>query len=138
MGGLGSPPALQRGESGAAGGLAVSVLPLIDLLILMGTGSVMVGFVLKAIALTTHYRPSVFGFHAMDFALFTLLALGLALTLAARTWVKLNEPLLLTMKRYGEAGRQRVREQELGTEEEGDLRSALAAVRSQTAGADRR
>lgn len=74
------------------------VLPLIDLLILMSTGSLLIGFVLKAIALTTRYRPSVFGFSSVDFVIITGLGLGLALVLAARTYVKLNEHRLLAVR----------------------------------------
>jgi hypothetical protein len=74
------------------------VLPLIDLLILMSTGSLMVGFVLKAIALTTRYQPSIFGFSSLDFVIITGLGLGLALVLAARTYVKLNEHRLLAVR----------------------------------------
>jgi hypothetical protein len=74
------------------------VLPLIDLLILLSTGSLLVGFVLKAIALTTRYRPSVFGFSSVDFVIITGLGLALALVLAARTYVKLNEHRLLAVR----------------------------------------
>ncbi len=74
------------------------ILPLIDLLILLSTGSLLVGFVLKAIALTTRYRPSVFGFSSLDFVIVTGLGLGLALVLAARTYVKLNEHRLLAVR----------------------------------------
>ena len=35
----------------------MTVLPIVDLLILMGTGSVAIGFVLKGVALTTTYNP---------------------------------------------------------------------------------
>jgi hypothetical protein len=35
------------------------ILPLVDLFILMGSGSFAIGVILKAIAITTHYRPSV-------------------------------------------------------------------------------
>ena len=34
------------------------ILPVVDLLILMGTGSLLVGFLLKVVALATIYRPS--------------------------------------------------------------------------------
>ena len=74
------------------------VLPLIDLLILMSTGSLLIGFVLKAIALTTRYHPSVFGFSSIDFVIVTGVGLGLALVLAARTYVKLNEHRLLAVR----------------------------------------
>jgi UDP-N-acetylmuramyl pentapeptide phosphotransferase/UDP-N-acetylglucosamine-1-phosphate transferase len=70
----------------------VPILPLIDLLILMGTGSLLVGFVLKAIAVTTSYRPTLVGFSALDFVIITAICLGMAVVLAARTWVKANEP----------------------------------------------
>lgn len=71
------------------------ILPLIDLLILMSTLSLLVGFVLKAISLTTHYHPAILGFSSLDFVIIAGIFLGLALVLAARTWVKLNEPRLL-------------------------------------------
>jgi hypothetical protein len=70
------------------------ILPLIDLLILMSTASLLTGFVLKAIALTTRYRPTLLGFSSLDFVIITGVCLGLAMVLAARTWVKLNEPRL--------------------------------------------
>lgn len=70
------------------------ILPLIDLLILMGTGSLLVGFVLKAISITTRYKPTVLGFSSIDFVIITGVCIGMALVLAARTWVKANEPRL--------------------------------------------
>jgi len=69
----------------------VPILPLIDLLILLATGSLFVGFVLKAIAITTRYSPSILGFSSLDFVIITGICMGLALVLAARSWVKLNE-----------------------------------------------
>jgi len=77
----------------------VPVLPLIDLLILMSTASLLVGFVLKAINLTTRYSPTVLGFSSLDFVIITGVCLGLAVVLAARTWVKLNEPRLYAARR---------------------------------------
>jgi hypothetical protein len=74
------------------------VLPLIDLLILLSTGSLLVGFVLKAIALTTRYHPTVLGFSSIDFVIVTGVGLALALVLAARTYVKLNEHRLLAVR----------------------------------------
>ncbi len=71
------------------------ILPLIDLLILLSTASLLVGFVLKTIALTTHYRAAILGFSSLDFVTIAGIWLALALVLAARTWVKLNEPRLL-------------------------------------------
>ena len=75
------------------------VLPLIDLLLLLGTGSLFVGFLLKAISITTRFHPTVLGFSSIDFVLIAGVCMGLALVLAARTWVKLNEPRLLALRR---------------------------------------
>lgn len=75
------------------------ILPLIDLLLLLGTGSLVVGFLLKAIALTTRFQPSLLGFTSIDFVLIAGVCMGFALVLAARTWVKLNEPLLFEARR---------------------------------------
>jgi len=69
----------------------VPILPLIDLLILVSTASLFVGFVLKAVDITTRYSPTVLGFSSLDFVLITGICMGLALVLAARSWVKLNE-----------------------------------------------
>ena len=44
----------------------MTVLPIVDLLILMGTGSVAVGFLLKGVALTTRYNPTFLGFSSLD------------------------------------------------------------------------
>jgi len=71
------------------------ILPLIDLLILLSTASLLVGFVLKAVALTTRYHAAILGFTSLDFVIIAGVWLALALVLAARTWVKLNEPQLL-------------------------------------------
>lgn len=67
------------------------ILPLIDLLILVSTASLFVGFVLKAVDITTRYSPTIIGFSSIDFVLITGICMGLALVLAARSWVKLNE-----------------------------------------------
>lgn len=75
------------------------ILPLIDLLIVMGSVSLVVGFLFKAAAITTAYRPTLLGFTSVDFVLIAGICFGLALTLAARTWVKLNEPRLMALRR---------------------------------------
>lgn len=67
------------------------VLPLIDLLILLGWSSVMLAVALKAIWMTTVYRPTVLSLTPQDLLLGGAVLLLFALTLAARTWVKLNE-----------------------------------------------
>ena len=75
------------------------ILPLIDLFLLLGTGSLFVGFLLKAISITTRFNPTVLGFSSLDFVLIAGICMGMALVLAARTWVKLNEPRLLAVRR---------------------------------------
>jgi hypothetical protein len=77
----------------------MTVLPLVDLFILLGTGSVAVGFVLKAVALTTMYRPTFLGFSSLDMLLIATLCFAMALVLTARTWLKLNEPHLHALQR---------------------------------------
>ncbi len=92
----------------------MTILPLVDLLILFGSGSVAVGFLLKGVALTTTYRPTLLGFTAMDMLLIALLAFAMALVLTARTWIKLNEPHLQALQRRigEEEARRRAQEYE--------------------------
>jgi hypothetical protein len=78
------------------------ILPLIDLLILMGWTSLLGAFLLKGIWIATSYRPTVFGLVPFDFLLVAGVCLLFALSLAARTWVKLNEPRLLARRRLAE------------------------------------
>jgi len=75
------------------------ILPLIDLMILSGTGLLAVGFVLKVVAIATVYNPTVLGFSSMDFLTLAGVCWGLALVLAARAWVRLNEPNLVALRR---------------------------------------
>jgi hypothetical protein len=75
------------------------ILPLIDFLILAGTGTLVTGFLMKAIAITTVYRPSILGFTSIDFVVMSGVCWGFALVLAARSWVRLNEPGLLAVRR---------------------------------------
>src|SRR5437667_7047366 len=77
----------------------MTVLPIVDLLILLGTGSVMIGFVLKGVALTTTYNPTFLGFSSMDMLLIALTCFGFAVVLAARTWLRLNEPHIQALER---------------------------------------
>ena len=92
------------------------ILPLIDLLILMSTASLVVGFVLKAIDLTTRYQPTVLGFSSLDFVLITGICMGLALVLAARSWVKLNEAEIRSVRSHSGSRRTRRRRQQLEDE----------------------
>ena len=77
----------------------MTVLPIVDLLILLGTGSVLIGFVLKGVALTTTYNPTFLGFSSLDMLLIALTCFGFALVLAARTWLRLNEPHIQALER---------------------------------------
>jgi len=91
------------------------ILPLIDLLILLGTGSLAVGFVIKVINVSTRYSPSLLGFHSLDFVVIAAILFASAMTLVARTWMKLNEPKLALLRRNTLAAEARLRavEQEL-------------------------
>jgi hypothetical protein len=75
------------------------VLPLIDLLILTGWSCLAVGGVLKAIAVTTSYRPMILTLGPSQFLMISGIFLLFALTLAARTWVKIHEPALTAKRR---------------------------------------
>ncbi len=74
-------------------------LPLIDLLILMGWTSLLIGATQKAIWITTSYRPTVLSLTPIDFLWIAGVCLLFALSLAARTWVKLNETRALSLAR---------------------------------------
>ena len=103
------------------------ILPLIDLLLLLGTGSLFVGFLLKAISITTTFHPNILGFTSIDFVLIAGVCMGLALVLAARTWVKLNEPRALAMSRENREERFR-REQRLLERSTADLGEEALAL----------
>ncbi len=80
-------------------GFCVLVLPFIDLLILLGWTTLSIGGVLKAIYVTTSYRPTLIGMGPLDCAIAAGVFLLLSIALAARTWVKLNEPALVAARR---------------------------------------
>jgi hypothetical protein len=71
------------------------VLPIIDALVFLGWSSIVVAFILKAIDISTAYRPHVFGLTAHDFLWASGIFILFAIALAARTWVKANEPRML-------------------------------------------
>jgi hypothetical protein len=75
------------------------ILPIVDLLILMGTLSLVVGFFLKAITLATIENWTILGFSSTDFVLIAGICFGMAMMLVARTWLKLNEPHVLSIHR---------------------------------------
>jgi hypothetical protein len=78
------------------------LLPLIDLLLLAGWSSLFVGFVLKVIYLASHYRPTIAGLAPIDFLFVAVAAFLFAIALAARTWVKSQEPGLQAARRQQE------------------------------------
>ncbi len=86
------------------------VLPLIDLLILMGWTGLLAAFVLKFVSIAMNDRVSILSLTAMDFLLAAVACLLFALTLAARTWVKANEPRLVARRLVGSYGLERLKE----------------------------
>ena len=80
------------------------VLPLIDLLILLGWTSLLVGFALKALSLALSYPLSILGLAPIDFLLVAGVCLLFSLSLAARTWVRVHEPRLVARRRLAEYG----------------------------------
>ena len=106
---------------------ALLILPLIDLLILSGTGMLVIGFILKAIAITTVYRPHILGFTSTDFVVLCGVCWVFALTLVARSWVRLNEPRILAARR--EMTQARARQQ--AHEQEGEYEAELPVERSE-------
>ncbi len=78
------------------------VLPLIDLTLLFGWTALLVGFVLKVVALTTSYRPTILGLSSIDFLLIAVTAMLFTIALAARTWVKSQEPTATAIRRRDE------------------------------------
>ena len=84
------------------GDLDLPVLPLIDLLLLAACSSLFTGFVLKSISMTTSYQPAILGLSAVDFLLIAVATLLLAIGLAARTWVKTQQPAALAARRSQE------------------------------------
>jgi hypothetical protein len=118
----------------------VLILPLIDLMILAGTLFLGAGFVMKAIDLATRYHPSVLGFSSLDFVLFAGICWVFALTLSARTWVKLNEPRLLVLRReqmQAEARRTADDMEARAHEARGGASVAAAGEQAHVAGAER-
>ena len=75
------------------------ILPMIDLMILVAWTSLIVAIVQKAIGMALATRATVFGMNPFDFVLVAGVSLLFALALAARVWVKANEPRLLRNQR---------------------------------------
>ena len=75
------------------------VLPLMDLLIVIGWSSLAVGFLLKAIAALTRWQPTILTLSPIDFLLVAVSAFLFAIALAARTWVSEQQPAVLAQRR---------------------------------------
>ena len=78
------------------------VLPLIDLMLLSGWTAMLVGFVLKMVAVATSYRPTLMGLSSIDFLMMGVAAMLFAIALAARTWVKSQEPTAVALRKREE------------------------------------
>jgi len=81
------------------GAFSMPVLPLIDFMLFSGWTALLVGFVLKVISLATSYQPTIVGLSAVDFLMIAVAALLFAIALAARTWVKTQEPTAVAIRR---------------------------------------
>jgi hypothetical protein len=82
---------------------------LIDLMILLGTLNLGLSVIIRGISITTHYRPDLLGLGSFDFVVIAVVCFIFALTLAARTWVKLNEPRMIMARRDNAAAQARFR-----------------------------
>jgi hypothetical protein len=78
------------------------VLPLVDFLLLSGWTSLLVGFVLKMVYLTTNYRPTIASLTPIDFLMIAGAAMLFAIALAARTWVASQAPAQSAARRRDE------------------------------------
>ena len=96
MGSPGSPERRVEGWKGAT--VLFPILPIVDLLILVGWSTLFAGALLKMIYLSTSYRPTLLGMTPMDCVLVAGVMLLFAVALAARTWVKANEPGILARR----------------------------------------
>ena len=72
--------------------MRVQVLPFVDLLILLASGSLVAGGVLKVIHLTSPYTSRLFGMAPIHFALVSTMLLLLAVALIGRSWLMSHEP----------------------------------------------
>ena len=88
----------------------------------------MLFFGLKAISITTRYNPTILGFSSIDMVIIAGICLTFALTLAARTWVKLNEPRLLAYRRRASEAELRWQSEELEAEELAERREREASA----------
>ena len=108
------------------------ISPLIDLLVISGSGFLTIGSILKFISVATRYQPHILGLSALDFLLMCGVCWGATLVLAARTWVQLNEPELLRQRE------ERLRREESWQVEELDYDESEAGDEATKAGAGER
>jgi hypothetical protein len=87
----------------------VPILPLIDLMILLGSLNLGVSVVIKLIAISTNYNSALFGLGSFDYVVVAIVCFVFALTLAARTWVKLHELQLIIARREAATAQARLR-----------------------------
>ena len=78
------------------------VLPIIDLLLLAGWTSLLVGFVLKVADLLTRGNQSIFSLSPIDFLMMAVVSFLFAIALAARTWVASQSPAQSAARRREE------------------------------------
>jgi hypothetical protein len=71
------------------------ILPLIDLMIFIAWTCLIVAVVQKVLSMALALRTAIFGMTPYDFVLVAGVSLLFALALAARAWVKANQPRLL-------------------------------------------
>ena len=75
------------------------VLPVIDFMLLAGWTALAIGFVLKAVAAFTHWKPTIFTLSPIDFLFIAVAAFLFAIALAARTWVAEQQPAVSANRR---------------------------------------
>ncbi len=115
------------------------ILPLIDLLILAGTAFLAVGFLLKAYVVVMSQGIAILGFTSLDFVTLAGVCWGFALTLAARSWVKLNEGNLMALRREQVQAQARRQAQELEFAHDQNMDGVVGAAeprRTKAVGAD--
>ena len=78
------------------------ILPLIDLMLLIGWSSLVIGFVLKAVAITTRWNPDILSLSPIDFLFIAVASFLFAIALAARTWIAEQQPVKSAARRKQE------------------------------------
>ena len=78
------------------------VLPVIDLMLLTGWTSLLIGFLLKVADLLTRGNQAIFGLAPTDFLMISVVSFLFAIALAARTWVASQAPAQSAVRRREE------------------------------------